>query len=130
MPSVMVIEDEILLLKITSEFLKEDGFEVIETCTSTQAIAELDSGRSVDAILSDVSLPGPMDGLALVSWARQHYPSVPIILTSGNGDPVRKSAIDLVGDARFLPKPYHQEELARRLRSLLVGTLVNYRRAL
>jgi two-component system, response regulator PdtaR len=120
MLSVMVIEDEVLLLRITSEFLKEDGFEVIETCTFTEAIAELDSGRCVNAILSDVSLPGPMDGLAFVSWAHQHYPGVPIFLTSGNGDLVRKSAVDLVGDARFLPKPYHQEELARRLRSLLV----------
>ena len=117
-PVVLLVEDEPWLRSTTAEFLQLSGYAVIEAADTSEAIAELEFGLSIDVVFSDVCTPGTRNGLALASWVRQHYPRVPVILTSGHGEPVRQSAIDLVGGGHFLPKPYHLEELANRLRAL------------
>jgi CheY-like chemotaxis protein len=116
---VLVVEEEALLRNTTAEFLRLSGFTVIEVQTAAEAIAELKSGASIDVVLSDVRLSGPIDGLELAQWLRQQYADVPILLTSGYGGLLRQAALDLVGDEFFLSKPYRQECLADRIRRLL-----------
>ena len=116
-PVVLLVEDEALLRGATSEFLEMAGCVVIEAKTASEAIATLESGISVDVVFSDVSLAGGMNGLALASRVRARRPGLPVVLTSGHGGPVKQLAVELVGAERFLPKPYHLEEVAERLRA-------------
>jgi CheY-like chemotaxis protein len=116
---ILVVEDDALLRSTAAEFLRLSGFTVIEVPTAVEAIAELESGKSIDIVFSDVGRFGPMGGLGLAQWLHQRYPYVPIMLTSGYGGPVRQAALDLVGDEFFLSKPYRQERLADRIRRLL-----------
>jgi len=117
-PVILLVEDEALLRWATSEFLRDSGCVVIEAATACEAVAELDADLSVDVVFSDISLPGEMNGLALASCLHRRRPCLPVVLTSGDGDPVRRLATEMVGSERFLPKPYRLEELADRLRAL------------
>jgi CheY-like chemotaxis protein len=124
---VLLVEDEALLRGTTAEFLRLSGYTVIETASAAEAIAELESGKSIDIVLSDVGLSGPMDSLALACWLRQRYIDVPVMLTSGYGGATRKAALDLVGEELFLAKPCRQEALADRIRCVLeVSSEVDY----
>lgn len=124
---VLIVEDEALLRSTTAEFLRLLGYTVIETSSAAEAIAEVNSRKSIDMVLSDVGLTGAMDGLALARWLHHRYGNVPVMLTSGYGGAVRQAAVDLVGDELFLSKPYRQEALGDRIRCLLkVSSEVDY----
>ena len=118
-PVVLLVEDEALLRGTTAEFLRMSGYMVIEAPTTAEAVAQLTSGQTIDVVFSDVCLSSHLDGLALARWLHERRTEVPVLLTSGYGDPVRKAAVDLVGNEHFLSKPYRQEELSGRLRSLV-----------
>jgi DNA-binding response OmpR family regulator len=113
-PVVLVVEDEILVRGPVAEDLREAGFTVIEAATAAEAIAVFGSGGSVDAVFSDIGMPGPMDGLGLARWVSLHHPSVCILLTSGGAhsipEPLRES---------FFLKPCDSTEVASRIRILL-----------
>lgn len=116
---VLVVEDEPLLRSITGEFLRLSGYVVIEATNATEAIAVIDRGERPDVVFSDVSLPGSVDGLGLARRLRRRQPDMQVMLTSGYGEPTQRAAIELVGGDCFVTKPYHQEEVVRRIDALL-----------
>src|SRR5260370_10179793 len=113
-PVVLVVENDVLLRLLTASNLRDAGFEVIEAANSAEAIRVLDC-IPVDALFSDIDMPGRMDGLALAQWVHQRRLDTRIILTSG--------AARMVSGAReyasFRPKPYAEPEVQHLLRSVL-----------
>ncbi len=113
-PVVLVVEDDVLLRLVTADSLREAGFEVLEAANSAEAMLVLAS-MPVDAVFSDIDMPGKMDGLALAQWMRQRRLDTKIILTSG--------AARALGGAEeygsFLPKPYADTDVEHLLRSVL-----------
>jgi CheY-like chemotaxis protein len=111
---VLVVEDDVLLRLITASNLREAGFEVVEVANAAEAVIVLNS-MAVDVMLTDVNMPGKMNGLALAKWVYSHGLDTRIILTS---DPEQS-----LGEAReyahFLAKPYDGNEVERLLRTIL-----------
>ena len=99
---------------ITASNLREAGFEVVEVANAAEAVIVLNS-MAVDVMLTDVNMPGKMNGLALAKWVHSHGLDTRIILTSG--------AEQSLGEAReyahFLAKPYDGNEVERLLRTML-----------
>lgn len=116
-PVVLIVEDEPLLQCATAEFLRLSGFTVLEAGTAAEAVALLSAGELIDLVFSDVCMSGPTDGLLLAQWLRQRYPDVPVMLTTAVGGAARDSAIEIVGNDGFLPKPYSPNDLVQRIRS-------------
>jgi CheY-like chemotaxis protein len=114
---VLVVEDEDLVRGLAADFLREAGFSVIEAADAAEALCALASGDPIDAVFSDVQMPGPMDGLQLAAWVRQHR-AVPVLLTSGSRETMREAGY-AEEDGSFLPKPYALPEITRRLEALL-----------
>jgi two-component system, response regulator PdtaR len=112
---VLVVEDEILIRLAIADHLRDAGLTVYEAANGTEAIDLLTHhGRDIDAIFSDIMMPGAIDGLALLSWTAQHYPDLPVILTSGvlNHD----TTTDRLNDAGcFFLKPYSMDRVAALL---------------
>jgi CheY-like chemotaxis protein len=110
---VLIVEDDVLLRLITASNLREAGFEVVEVANA-EAVIVLNS-MAVDVMLTDVNMPGKMNGLALAKWVHSHGLDTRIILTS---DPEQS-----LGEAReyahFLAKPYDGNEVERLLRTIL-----------
>jgi CheY-like chemotaxis protein len=108
-PAVLVVEDELLVRMMAAHALREVGCEVVEAANGAEAIEFIQSGAPVDLIFTDVRMPGPVDGLALLAFAQETIPHVPVIVSSGHLDP--ELALE-AGAAAFLPKPYQADDLA------------------
>jgi CheY-like chemotaxis protein len=113
-PVVLVVEDDVLLRLVTAGSLREAGFEVLEAANSAEAMLVLAS-MPVDAVFSDIDMPGKMDGLALAQWMRQRRLDTKIILTSG----VARALGGAEEYGSFLAKPYADTDVEHLLRSVL-----------
>lgn len=115
-PVVLVVEDEYLIRMDTVEILERAGFDVIEAINADHAIALMETHPDVAVIVTDIQMPGSIDGLRLAAVVRDRWPPVAIIVTSGR---VAPGDNDLPRGARFLPKPYSDRVLIQSVRQLL-----------
>jgi len=115
---ILVVEDEVLIRLDVSDFLRGQGFDVVEAASADEAIAVMASGEHVSLVFTDVQMPGSTDGLGLVRWIRRHRPTVPVIVTSGLSRD-RDLSPDLADLAPIEQKPYSEGALLRRIRRRL-----------
>jgi CheY-like chemotaxis protein len=114
--TVLVVEDEILVRVMVSDFLRDHGYEVLEAADAAEALAVFEAKEAVDIVFSDVQMPGSMDGAMLADVVRLRY-RIPVLLTTG--DYARAAAVSLADTVMLLPKPYALEEVVRHLEALL-----------
>jgi CheY-like chemotaxis protein len=108
-PSVLVAEDEPIILAGVVLELEAAGFAVISAHDAQDALRKFEDHPEVTALFADIRMPGPLDGLSLANIVSRLRPSVQLILTSGGKKPVpRKMPLG----ASFLPKPYNSMSLA------------------
>jgi CheY-like chemotaxis protein len=118
-PTILVVEDEILVRWVIAEHLRECGYRVIETGSGDEALDVLRrTGLTVDVVFSDVRMPGTIDGLALAQWIRRERPAIKIVLTSGFIK-FADAAEALRDDAALIAKPYAMGDIERRIEALL-----------
>jgi DNA-binding NtrC family response regulator len=100
---ILVVEDEVLIRMVISDALRDEGFTVIEAFNADEAADILIAGKVVDLVFSDVRMPGSLDGVGLLAFVKEHFPQLPVILSSAHLEP----SVALTGGARhFLSKPY------------------------
>lgn len=114
--SVLVVEDEALLLLVIAEDLRDAGYVVFEASNADQAIAQLELHPEISILFTDVDMPGSMDGLRLSAAVRDRWPPIKIIVTSGKRVPEDRA---LPGGSVFMPKPYTPSSVASTIRQLL-----------
>lgn len=102
---VLVVEDEFLIRLMLADGLRDIGYHVIEACNSDEALVVLETATP-DLIISDVRMPGSLDGLQLLAVVKRTFPSLPVIITSGHLQPEVAIAH---GAAQFAAKPYSME---------------------
>jgi DNA-binding response OmpR family regulator len=115
--TVLVLEPDILVRMVIADYLRDCGFKVVEGVTADDAVAVLESGQKIDIIFAEVQLSGSMDGFGLAHWVREKQFDIDVILTSGIARAAEKAG-DLC-DEGPLEKPYHAEEVVRRINILL-----------
>jgi len=117
--TVLVVEDNEALRFVVMRQLLELGYHPIESDGADAALKELET-QKIDLVLSDVVMPGSMDGFALAELARERWPGLKVVLTSGfPGDSFGEARDAAAGAVRILSKPYRKEDLARSLRAAL-----------
>jgi PAS domain S-box-containing protein len=114
---VLLVEDDVQVASLTSAMLNELGYEVIPVTTGQAALNELAATPDIGLVLSDVMMPGGMDGMALVREMRQRRISLPVLLVSGFSAAARRDAES--EGIPLLPKPYTLGDLAYQLSSVL-----------
>jgi CheY-like chemotaxis protein len=114
---VLLVEDDVQVASLTSAMLTELGYEVIPVTTGQAALNELAATPGIGLVLSDVMMPGGMDGMGLVREMRQRRISLPIVLVSGFSAAAKLDAED--EGIPLLPKPYTLRDLAAQLTSAL-----------
>jgi CheY-like chemotaxis protein len=106
---VLLVEDEFLLCDMLSEALAAHGFEVHAVANAGEALRHLTCGAPCDILLTDIHLPGSIDGTALARLARELRPKLPVVYASGSYS--RIDELDAVAGAVFVPKPYNPDKL-------------------
>jgi DNA-binding response OmpR family regulator len=81
----LLVEDEYLIRLTLAELLADEGFEVLEAGTAEDALGLLVRNPDVGLLLTDIQLPGSVDGITLVRRARERMPSLPVIYMTGRG---------------------------------------------
>jgi signal transduction histidine kinase/ActR/RegA family two-component response regulator len=114
---VLLVEDDVQVASLTSAMLAELGYEVTPVTTGQAALNELTAGADIGLVLSDVMMPGGMDGVALVREMRQRKISLPVVLVSGFSAAAKRDAE--VEGVPLLPKPYTLGDLSAQLTSAL-----------
>jgi CheY-like chemotaxis protein len=116
-PVILIVEDEVIIRSVVSEYLRDCAFTVIEAANAAEAVAVLSTQTDIDLVFSDITMPGAMDGLGLARWIHEKRAEIPILLTSGAAPMLNASGP--FTDERFIRKPYLLEEIEDQIRSLL-----------
>ncbi len=103
-PTVLLVEDEVLISHLVADWLSERGFAVHEVTTGDEALDYVGGGGEVDVMFTDVNLPGTIDGAELAARVRQMRPELPIVYASGRYSSAQIAP--LVPRSVFVPKPY------------------------
>ncbi len=115
--TVLIVDDEVHARSAGASYLRDAGFRVIEAVDALEAIAIFASNTQVDIVFTDIKMPGPMDGVALAKWVREHHPETPVLLTSGVPE-FRATALEIWG-RNFISKPFIYATVENRIRELL-----------
>ncbi len=107
-PPVLVVEDDQLILLNSRLVLESAGYHVIAAQDAGEALVALDGHPEIAALLTDITMPGPIDGLTLARRVHDQRPALPVFVISGSTG-VRDDA--LPPSARFLGKPYTAAQL-------------------
>ena len=118
-PTILIVEDESFIRGYVADFLRDQGFAVIDVPDGPKALQILDTNTPIDLVFTDITLPGEPDGLGLAKWIRNQKPHLPVILTSGRYD---ENAIGALSDDQpFFTKPFDVAAVASRIRAILAG---------
>src|SRR3546814_19963949 len=112
---LILFEYNALLRRTLSEVLKATNFEVVEANSADGALETLESGSQIDIVITDVEMPGSMDGIGLAKLIRQRWPTIPLLVMSGR---IRPREGQLPPGVAFLPKPTIPGELIHLVNSL------------
>ena len=109
---LLLVEDDREVSVLTKDMLASLGFTVIHVTSADAALGALANERVVDFVLSDIMMPGGVNGVELAREIRRRYPNLPIALMTG----YIESAADLDdGEFSLLQKPYTVADLASAL---------------
>ena len=122
--TVLLVEDEELVLRLTGQLLLKLGYEVIAVAGAEDALALVERGRRFDLLLTDVLLAG-VDGLELFRRAAAMRGPFPVVFMSGYTDNVLADKGVQETGAAFLQKPFSHDELASKVRAALDAHAVN-----
>ncbi len=107
--TILVVDDEPLVLEVAALTLQSDGFAVVTARDGREARRVIDSRDDIAAVILDLSLPD-IGAEELVSSILRRRPGIPVILSSGHHEPIMASGL-LEGTVTFLPKPWELSQL-------------------
>jgi two-component sensor histidine kinase/DNA-binding response OmpR family regulator len=117
-PTVLVVEDEMILRMRAVDIVEDAGFCPVEAVNADEAMSILESRSDISLLFTDIQMPGSIDGLKLAHAVHERWPSIKIILVSGQ---VKPSEAERPANSRFFGKPLGIEQMITELRSM-VGT--------
>lgn len=97
------------------DFFEEAGWRVFDAGDADEAIAILDRHREVRVVLTDVQMPGLMDGVKLAHYVRERFPPTVLFVVSGN---MPVDLDELPERTAFLSKPFDYHRLLRQLEAM------------
>jgi two-component system, response regulator PdtaR len=113
-PVILIVEDDKLQRLQAVDVVQEAGFVAVEACDADEAVAVLEARSDIVLMLTDVNMPGTMDGLELAHAVHSRWPRIRIIVVSGRG-----LISELPTETRFFAKPYPTDILVSGIRSLI-----------
>ncbi len=101
--------------------LTELGYQVLDAEDGEAGLLLVESGASIDLIFTDVVMPGAVSSIEMVERARQRQPGLAVLYTSGYTRDALTTGGRLDEGVQLLGKPYRREQLAARIREVLLG---------
>ena len=116
---LIVIDGDVLVRHVISDYLRTCGYVVIEAATTDEATIVLDDlALGVDAALCDADAPGSQSAFQLRAWALQRRPEVQVILAGTTAAAANKAA-ELCEEGPQLRRPYDPQSVVEYIRRIL-----------
>jgi DNA-binding NtrC family response regulator len=119
MPTVLIVEDEVVIRVLTESVLQNAGYETLSAGTLAEAQALIHADQKFDVVFTDINLTDGLEGgLQVGRLTRQARPGTPALYTSGK--PLTDGMNELfVEPSEFLEKPYTDDQIIDALARLL-----------
>jgi signal transduction histidine kinase len=119
--TVLVVDDEPTLVMLITDVLEEQGYKVLSAKTGAAALGPLQSGLPIDLLVTDVGLPGGMNGRQLAEAARELRPELKVLFVTGFAENAAVGQGRLDPGMDLLSKPFEIATLAAKVRALIEG---------
>ena len=113
--TVVLVDDDNDVRAITADILEEAGFNVLQAARAETALDILAMNDDVKVLITDVRMPGAMNGYDLALKARERWPSLEIMFVSGFGLPERHQ---LYFDCLLVSKPFNPDDFVSKVKGL------------
>ena len=115
-PNVLIVEDEMMLRMRAVDIVEDAGFSPVEAVNADEAISILESRSDISLLFTDIQMPGTMDGLMLAHAVHDRWPTIKIIMVSGQVNP---SESEKPVDSRFFGKPLSNQKMIAALQAMV-----------
>ena len=105
---ILTVEDEFLISEYLQTILEAHGHKVVATFDADAAIGALEKTDDFQLVITDINMPGAMDGLRLAAAIRERWPSIHLVVVTGFIPPKRS---ELPSGSLFVPKPYGPRDI-------------------
>jgi PAS domain S-box-containing protein len=119
--TILVVEDDHRVRATTVARVEELGYSVLEASDGPAALEILQQSPAVDVLFTDIVMPGGMMGNELADQAKQLYPNIKVLFTSGYTEEASLQAGSIKNGSALLTKPYRLADLAGKLRDVIDG---------
>jgi signal transduction histidine kinase/DNA-binding response OmpR family regulator len=116
--TILVVEDDTVVQATVVDMLGALGYRVLKANDGQSALTILQSGVPVDLLFTDVVMPGPVRSVELARQAKQMFPNIEVLFTSGYTQNAIVHGGRLDPGVELISKPYRREELARKIRQM------------
>jgi two-component system, response regulator PdtaR len=113
MSVILIVEDETFVKYYLEEILEYAGYQVVSAANADEAIEILEPRNDIRVLITDINMPGSMDGLRLAAAVKDRWPPIKIIVATGKEAPRRE---EMPMDSQFLPKPYAPDRVLAAVR--------------
>ena len=112
----MIVEDEALVRFDLVDFFEHAGWRVFDASNADEAITIFDAHKEIRVVLTDVQMPGSMDGIKLAHFVRERFPPTVLFVVSGD---VPVTPDKLPPRTAFLSKPFDHHRLLRQIEATI-----------
>jgi CheY-like chemotaxis protein len=119
--TVLVVDDEPMVRMLVKEVLEELGYATIEAGDGPSGLRVLQSAARVDLLISDVGLPGGMNGRQMADAARQIRPDLKVLFITGYAENSVIGSGHLAPGMHVMTKPFALDALAARVKAITTG---------
>lgn len=116
--TILIAEDEAIIRFELTDFFQDAGYVVFEASDADEAISILERETTVRVVLTDIQLPGSMDGLKLAHYVRDRYPPTVLLVTSGLA---QINADALPPNTQFIAKPFDPARILRQIDAMHIS---------
>lgn len=117
--TILIVDDEPTIRMLLTDVLRDQGYAVIEAADSVAGLKVLRSDVHIDLLISDVGLPGGMNGRQMADAGRELRPGLGILFITGYAETAAVGDGQLEAGMQVLTKPFAVEELAARVRAAM-----------
>jgi CheY-like chemotaxis protein len=119
--TVLVVDDEPTIRMLIGDTLGELGYQAIEVGDAASGLKVLESDAEIDLLITDVGLPGGMNGKQMADIARKKRPKLKVLFITGYAENAAISNGHLEPGMHVMSKPFAMDQLAARIRSVITS---------
>ncbi len=117
--AVLLVEGEPAVRMVMADVLRDNGYTVMEADTGYHALRQIQSSARIDLLLSDVGLPGGMNGRQLADAAREHRPHLKVLFVTGYDEQAALGSGLMAQGMAILTKPFNISSFSAKVQDLM-----------